>query len=79
MEFTSYSAGGFGWDEQVRLAHWLAAHPGPVIASNQATERVLRLYRELGFAITLLDAPRRIAANGDRRPAVEILAIKREH
>lgn len=74
VQFTAYSAGGFSWAEQVRLAHWLAAHPGPVVASNQATERVLALYRGLGFQITIVDAPRRIACNGDRRPALEMLA-----
>jgi DNA adenine methylase len=76
VEFTSYSAGGFGWNDQVRLAEWLAAHPGPVAASNQATERIRRLYDEYGFDITLLHAPRRISCNGDRTPAQEILATK---
>ena len=28
VEFTTYSAGGFGWDDQVRTAEQLAAHPG---------------------------------------------------
>lgn len=76
VEFTSYSAGGFDWDDQVRLAEWLARHPGPVVASNQATDRIKRLYHRLGFDITLLDAPRRISCNGDRTPAQEILATK---
>lgn len=76
VEFTTYSAGGFSWDEQERLAHWLAAHPGPVVASNQATERVLSLYSRLGFEIEILNAPRRIACNGDRSPAPEMLATK---
>lgn len=76
VEFTTYSAGGFSWDEQVRLARWLATHPGPVIASNQATERVLALYSGLGFEIEILNAPRRIACNGDRTPAPEMLATK---
>ena len=76
VEFTSYSAGGFSWDEQVRLAEWLATHPGPVIASNQATERVLALYEQLGVEIEVVNAPRRIACNGDRSPAPEMLAKK---
>ncbi|MBL7200401.1 MAG: Dam family site-specific DNA-(adenine-N6)-methyltransferase [Anaerolineae bacterium] len=76
VEFTSYSAGGFGWEDQVRLAEWLARHPGPVVASNQATERVVRLYRGLGFEIRLLDAPRRISCKGDRSPAREMLALR---
>jgi DNA adenine methylase len=76
VEFTAFSPGGFGWDEQVRLACWLAAHPGPVVASNQATGRILGLYRQLGFKIELLHAPRRISCNGDRSPAQEMLATK---
>ncbi len=43
---------------------------------NQATERVERLYRKLGFAVTFLDAPRRISCNGDRGPAREILGTR---
>jgi DNA adenine methylase len=74
VEFTSYHAGEFGWGEQVRLAHWLAAHKGPVVASNQATERILELYGDLGFRIKLHDGPRRISCTGDRKPALEMLA-----
>ncbi len=76
VEFTSYSPGGFTWADQERLARRLAAHPGPVVASNQATPRVLALYRDLGFTIRVLDAPRMIACNGDRRPAREMLATR---
>ena len=74
--FTQYSAGGFSWADQVRLAEWLAQHPGPVIASNQATDRILDLYRSHGFEIATLPAPRRISCNGDRTPAMEMLAMK---
>jgi DNA adenine methylase len=76
VEFTKYSANDFKWHDQVRLAEWLSNHPGPVIASNQATDRIVDLYRSVGFSIQLLDAPRRIACNGDRKPAKEILAYK---
>lgn len=74
--FTAYTPGGFSWADQQRLAHWLAGHPGPVVASNQATERILDLYAALGFTIETLSAPRRIAANGDRSPACEMLASR---
>ncbi|NLC56254.1 MAG: Dam family site-specific DNA-(adenine-N6)-methyltransferase [Armatimonadetes bacterium] len=77
VEFTSYAKEGFTWDDQVRLAEWLAKHPGPVVLSNQATERVVRLYTELGFTLRFLDAPRRISCNGDRAPAREVLATRR--
>lgn len=76
VEFTSYSAGGFTWDDQKRLARWLADHPGPVVASNQATPRVCRLYRKLGFAITKLPAPRRISCDGNRDDAEELVAVR---
>lgn len=74
VEFTQYSPTGFTWDDQVRLALWLKAHEGPVVASNQATKRIVELYSDLGFQITFLAGPRRISCTGDRTPAQEILA-----
>jgi DNA adenine methylase len=76
VQFTSYSQEGFRWEDQVRLAQWLSAHDGPVIASNQATPRILDLYGGLGFTVRQLAAPRRISANGDRTPALEMLAFR---
>ena len=76
VEFTTYSAGGFTWSDQVRAAEWLAAHDGPVILVNQATARIEALYRSLGFDVTYLDAPRRISCNGDRTPAREVFATR---
>ena len=76
VEFTTYSAGGFSWDDQVRTGEWLAKHRGPVLLSNQATPRIVRLYRQLGFRLKFLDAPRRISSDGSRVPAREVLAMK---
>ncbi len=76
VEFTTYSPGGFSWDDQVRLAEWLAAHKGAVVASNQATDRILALYANHGFDIQILDAPRMISCTGDRTPAKEMLATR---
>ena len=76
VEFTSYSQGGFSWDDQVRTAEWLSRHRGPVILVNQATPRIEALYRRLQYEIRFLDAPRRISCTGDRTPAREILAIR---
>lgn len=76
VEFTSYSAGGFSWADQERTAAWLAQHPGPVVLVNQATERIERLYRDAGFSIGFLDAPRRISCTGDRQSAREIIATR---
>lgn len=74
--FTDYSAGGFSWADQERLVCKLASHPGPVVISNKATERIIDLYRNSGYQVQLLDAPRRISAQGDRTPAKEVLATR---
>jgi DNA adenine methylase len=76
VEFTQYSKENFGWNDQVRLATWLARHTGPVALSNQATERIHELYRDLGFHIIVLNAPRLISCTGDRSPAREVLAFR---
>lgn len=76
VEFTTYSPGGFSWDDQVRTAERLAEHEGPVLLSNQATARIVKLYKRLGFKIHYLDGPRRISCTGDRTAAKEVLAIK---
>ena len=76
VEFTHYSKGGFGWHEQVRTAEWLARHKGPVILANQATPRIVALYRALDFTLTFVEGPRRIACTGDRTPAREVLAFR---
>ncbi len=76
VEFTTYSAGGFSWDDQVRTAEWLAKHAGPVVLSNQATRRIVKLYKKLGFIVRYLDGPRRISCTGDRTAAKEVLAVK---
>ena len=76
VEFTQYSKGGFGWEEQMKTAEWLAKHPGPVVLSNQATKRIVQLYEKLGYKLIKLNAPRRISCTGDRSPAAEVLASR---
>lgn len=76
VEFTSYSAGGFSWDDQVRTAEWLRNHPGPLVVSNQGTPRITKLYKSLGFDLSYLEAPRRISCTGDRTAAREMLAFR---
>jgi DNA adenine methylase len=76
VEFRQYSKDGFGWDEQVATAEFLAKHSGPVVLSNQATERILELYGKLGYHLIELEAPRRISCTGDRTPAPEVLAVR---
>ncbi len=76
VEFTQYAKEGFSWPDQERLARWLVKHPGPVVLSNQATDRVVRLYKDLRFDVTFEDAPRMISCNGDRTPAREVIATR---
>jgi DNA adenine methylase len=75
-EFRQYAQEGFSWSDQERLARWLAWHPGPVVISNQATLRVERLYRLLGFKLLPLKGPRLISCTGDRTPVDEVLAYR---
>ena len=76
VEFRSYSKEGFSWDDQVRLAEWLSKHRGPTLVSNQATDRIVGLYRELRFNLRILEGPRMINCTGDRSPAKEVLATR---
>jgi len=76
VPFTQYSKEDFRWEDQVRLAHWLAAHDGPVVLSNQATPRIVELYSDLGFHLRFLKAPRRISCTGDRSLVKEVLAVR---
>ena len=76
VEFRQYAQRQFGWQDQVRTAEWLSTHPGPVVLSNQATDRIVDLYRGLGYTLTFLDGPRLISCTGDRTPAKEVLATR---
>jgi DNA adenine methylase len=75
-DFVDYSSGGFMWEQQVITAEVGAAHPGPVVASNACTARILNLYQRLGYDVDVVAAPRSIAANGDRGAVLEMLATK---
>lgn len=77
VDFTKYSKQDWGWDDQVRLAEWLASSPSTVVASNQATPRIITLYQDMGFEVKLLQAPRMISNTGNRTPATEMLAYKK--
>jgi DNA adenine methylase len=74
--FVDYSSGGFSWNDQVRLADLLAKHDGPVVATNLATPHVLEIYRERGFVVETVSAPRSVSRDGDRAPVQEMLAMK---
>lgn len=76
VEFTQYARDKFSWDDQVRAAELWRTHPGPVVLVNQATRRIKELYRDLGYALHVRPAPRRISCNGDRKPAREVIATR---
>ena len=76
VEFRQYARGGFPWDDQKRTALVLSRHDGPVVLVNQATKRIKRLYRQLGYKTEFLEAPRRISCTGDRTPALEVIATR---
>ncbi|MCP4418453.1 MAG: Dam family site-specific DNA-(adenine-N6)-methyltransferase [Chloroflexi bacterium] len=75
--FTSYSANGFGWAEQMELvqqAEQLAQRGIPVIISNHDTDAVRQAYNEA--EIESFDVRRFISCNGRKRnKATEILAL----
>lgn len=79
--FTSYTAGGFGWPEQVELADALAAARDRgvfVVTSNAGTYAVHRLYEERGFTTETVRMRRNINAKRDGRgPVGEMLAVGR--
>ncbi len=77
VAFHHYAQQGFDWQDQVRLAHWLAEHKGPVVLSNQATPRIIKLYKELDFKLRYLDAPRRISCKANGRKSIkEVMATR---
>ncbi|MCH8262730.1 MAG: Dam family site-specific DNA-(adenine-N6)-methyltransferase [Proteobacteria bacterium] len=76
VEFRSYSIDRFNWEDQVRLIEWLSNKNCPVIISNQATKRIKELYKENGYKLDYILAPRMISCNGDRTPAKEVIATK---
>ncbi len=76
VEFTKYNPDGFSWEDQVALAEILTRHAGPVVLSNQATLRIVKLYTRLGYELRFLPAPRRISCNGNRDKTLEVLATR---
>jgi DNA adenine methylase len=71
-----YNERPFTWADQVRLARWLARHPGPVIASGQGG-RTAELYRGLGFTVETVQMPRSINSDGAGRGSVDEILAKR--
>lgn len=77
--FSSYTKGAFSWAEQERLAAKLSlisSRGVRVFATNHDTERIRELYTRLGFMIEPFEASRKIASNGNRDKAKEVLLSK---
>lgn len=78
--FAAYAGKSMDWgfDTQVALAKYLAqlhaVFGAPVVATNAWNEKLVSVYRDLGFFVSKERAPRRIAANGNRDKAFEMLA-----
>jgi len=75
-EFTSYFGKSFKWSEQERLIKHFKKYQCPVVISNQATNRIIELYKDYGYSINYIDAPRRISCNGDRQKVTEVICLR---
>lgn len=73
-EFTTYSKEGFNWSDQILLIEWASKLNVPFIISNQSTSRIKELYSDYKLNIEYIEAPRRIACNGNRNNQEELYA-----
>lgn len=76
QSFTSYTAGGFGKDEQIRLRDLIKELTDKgvlVMASNAHTAFIDEIYKD--FNIHVINAKRMINSKGDGRGAVEEVVI----
>lgn len=77
VEFRQYSADGFSWQDQVRVANWASDLSVPVVITNQATDRIVKLYEEMGFTLQTVEVPRYINCVGSKRgPVKEVIGMK---
>jgi len=78
--FTSYTSGGFGLEDQIRLrdlARRLKQRGVHVLVSNSDTRAVRDLYRDgFGFARARISARRSINSRGDQRGCISELLIR---
>ncbi|CAQ86391.1 putative DNA adenine methylase [Photorhabdus asymbiotica] len=77
VNFTQYCKNGFSHNDHQELATSLKQLNEllcvPVTVSNSIEAK--ELYADLGFTIHKIEAPSTIAVNGDRQPAIEIIAM----
>lgn len=77
-DFTSYTADGFGWKDHLRLAAYAAdlkQRGVHVIVSQGASDEIRILYREFGFKVDVVHAPRSVNSKGTGRGPVEEFVI----
>jgi DNA adenine methylase len=77
-QFTTYTAGGFGPNEQVQLmkaATAASVRGARVVLSNSDTSFIRDLYRDWMFHT--VQARRSISCTGDREPAAEVLITRK--
>lgn len=65
--------GGFTTNDQLKAAIALSKSNAAVVAFNSPTLLMLSTYKDLGFDVTIVEAPRSIAVR-DRTPAKEMIA-----
>ncbi|MEY8710482.1 Dam family site-specific DNA-(adenine-N6)-methyltransferase [Mangrovibacter phragmitis] len=77
--FTSYSAGGFTWDDQVALVECcIAAHRcgASVAISNSTAPKIIDLYEQHGFTLHYVSSRRSISSKGStRETAKDLIAV----
>lgn len=77
-QFKGYDATGFTWEDQQKHAQWLSEQKVPVMTQNEATPRILEMYRNLGFDVWQIPARRMISRDVTGRVGgvMEMMAFK---
>jgi DNA adenine methylase len=79
-DFTSYTAGGFGWADQERLEAWARCEGkgmehAQVMLSNADTKRIRKLYSRWDWDIQTIEAARAINSKASKRGKVKEVII----
>lgn len=70
--FNSYQ-GIWDWQDHTDCAKYWSHFSA--IMTNQATDRIVELYQNLGYTVSGILAPRSISGNGNRDKALELIAL----
>jgi DNA adenine methylase len=76
--FTSYTAGGFSWEDHVALADLvvqLKQRGARVLLSNAALPHTVDLYQSRGLKVEVVESPRRINCKAGERGNVSELLV----